>query len=48
MSNYSINTLERKKEDINRTAMDVAFLYINDVRLRGGFIRSEGDLSVNG
>ncbi|AJJ64773.1 DUF4225 domain-containing protein [Yersinia aldovae] len=45
MNSYSINTLERKKEDINRTAMNVAFLYINDIRLRSSFIRSEGELA---
>ncbi|WP_145561872.1 DUF4225 domain-containing protein [Yersinia aldovae] len=45
MSSYSLNTLERKKEDIKRLAMNVAFLYINDVRLRSGFIYSENELA---
>lgn len=41
MSSFTLSVLERKKEEINRIAVNVAFLYLSDIRLRSGFISSK-------
>lgn len=45
MDSFSLVTLERKKEEINRQAKSVAFSYLSNIRIANSFIYDENQLA---
>ena len=46
MNGFSVAVLEREKEKNDRMARDMAFLYLNDIRLINDFIITESEIST--